>query len=152
MQRHVFRLLGGEEVGVQCHLLSQVDVFCRQVGDSSAILLPGLCQVGKRHGHFHGVVCSAGVVPPLMGGLLTFPQVVLRFDEMCLEQCSGLFLLQIGSPGSTVFLEFSRFRDEAVGDVDDLPLCDGLARRGRVINALVQPQAEAFKGLVGIEG
>ena len=55
-------------------------------------------------------------------------------------------------PGSAFFLELPRFRDEVVGDADNLPLCDRLARRGRVIDALVQPHVEDFEGLVGIVG
>ena len=69
-----------------------------------------------------------------------------------MEFTSGLFLLRIGSLGSSVFLEFSRFRDEAVGNADNLPLCDVLARRGHIIDTLIQPRVEAFKWLVRIEG
>ena len=48
-------------------------------------------------------VCGAGVVSPLTGGLLTFLQVGLRFDEMCLEFSPGLFLLWLGLSDSAVF-------------------------------------------------
>ena len=92
------------------------------------------------------------MVPPLAGGLLAFLQVGLHFDEMCLEFSPGIFLLQLGSPGLAVFLELPRFRGKAVGDEDDLPLCDGLTRHGCVIDALIHPRVEAFKWLIAIEG
>ena len=139
-------------VGVQRHLFCQGSVCCRQVGDGGAILFCGLYQIGKRHGHFHGVFCGTGVLPPLTGVLITFPQVDLRFDEMCLEFCPGLFLLQLGLPGLAVFLEFLHFRNKAVGNSDDLPFCYRISRRGRIIDALVQPRVEDFDGLVGILG
>ena len=91
--------------------MSQGDVCRHQVGDGGALLRHGLFQIGKCHGHFHINVCGAGVVPPLKGGLLMFLQVGLRFDEMCLERCPGLFLLRLGFPGSSVFLKFPSFRD-----------------------------------------
>ena len=87
-----------------------------------------------------------------MGGLLMFLKVGLRFYEMCLEHCPDLFLLRLRSPGLAVFLEFTHFRDKTVGDADDFPLCDDISRRGRAIDALIQPHVEAFKWLVEIEG
>ena len=45
-----------------------------------------------------------------------------------------------------------RFCDKAVGDANDVYFFDGLARRGRVVNALVQPCAETFEWFVGILG
>ena len=71
---------------------------------------------------------------------------------MCLEFSPGLFLLQLGSPGSEVFLKLPRFRDEAVGNAYNFSLCCGIALRGRIINALIQPRVEAFEWFVGIEG
>ena len=71
---------------------------------------------------------------------------------MFLKRCPCLFLLQLGSPGSEDFLELPRFRDKVLGDEDDLPFFDRLARRGCVIDTLVQPRVEAFEGLVGIVG
>ena len=68
------------------------------------------------------------------------------------ERCPGLFLLWLGSPGLAVVLELPCFRDKAVGDVDDLNLCDRLACRGHVIEALIQPCVEALEGLVRIKG
>ena len=46
----------------------------------------------------------------------------------------------------------SRFRDEAVGNADEFPLCDGIVRRGCIIGALIQTCVEAFDWLVRIEG
>ena len=152
LHHHAVRLLGGESVGVHFHLFSQGAVCHSQVSDGGAIFRRGLFQIGKCHGHVHGVVCCAGVVTPLTGGLLTFPQVGLRFDEIFLEFSPGLFLLRLGSPGSTVFLELPRLCNDAVGDADNFSLYDGLARRGRIINTLIQPRVEAFKWFFGIEG
>ena len=84
--------------------------------------------------------------------MLSFPQVGLRFDEVCLERCPGLLWIQLGSTGLESFLELPIFRDKDVGDADNLPFCDWLARRGRIIHALVQPRVEALDGLVGIVG
>ena len=55
-------------------------------------------------------------------------------------------------PGPAVFLKLPRFRDEPVGNADDLSLCDWLARRSCVVNELVKPRVEAFKWFVGIVG
>ena len=63
---------------------------------------------------------------------------------------SRFLLLQLGVPGPAVFLEFPSFRDEAVGNADDVSLCDGLTCRCRVVKTLVQPHVEAFKWFVGI--
>ena len=71
---------------------------------------------------------------------------------MSLEQHPGIFLLQLGAPGSSVFLKFPRFYDKAIGDADNLSLCDGLSRHGCVVNALVQTRVEAFEPFVGIVG
>ena len=152
MQLHVIRLLGGEVVDVQRHLFSQGAVLCCRFGYCGAILRRGLCQIGKCHGHFHGAVCGSGLLPPLTGCLMVFSQVGLRFDKMCLEFSPGLFLLQLGLPGLAVFLEFLHFRNKAVGNSDDLPFCYRISRRGRIIDALVQPRVEDFDGLVGILG
>ena len=83
---------------------------------------------------------------------MTFLQFGLRFDEMCLERCPGLLLLRLGFSSSEVFLQLPFLRDEVVGDADDMPLCDGLARRGCVIDALIQPRVEDFEWIVEIEG
>ena len=79
-------------------------------------------------------------------------QVGLSLDEVHLEQRPGLFLLQLGAPGPAVFLKLPHFRNEAVGDADNLSLCDGLARRGRLVNALIKPRVEAFEWFVRIVG
>ena len=81
-----------------------------------------------------------------------FPQVGLRFDEMSLERCPGILLIQLGSPGLAVFLEFPCFREETIGDADGLIFCDKIACCGCVINALVHPCVEFFERLVGIVG
>ena len=83
---------------------------------------------------------------------MPLPQVSLRLDEVRLEQCSGLFLLQLGAPGPEVFLKLPCFRNEVVGDTDDFSLCDGLACRGRVVSALVKSRLEDFEWFVGIVG
>ena len=49
-------------------------------------------------------------------------------------------------------MELPRFRNKAVGDAENLTLCDWLARRGCIIYALVQPRIEALEGLVGVLG
>ena len=55
-------------------------------------------------------------------------------------------------PGSAVFLEFPRFRDKAVGNVENFIFCDWLIGCGRIIHTLVQPPVEALGGLVGVVG
>ena len=87
------------------------------------------------------------MVYPLLGGLLTFLQVGMRLNEVHLERRSGLFLIQLGEPGPEVFLKFPHLWDKAVGNADNLSLCDGLTRRGRVVNVLVQTCVEDFSGL-----
>ena len=76
-------------------------------------------------------------VTPLVGGLLEFMQVGLRFNEVCLGYGPGLFWLQLGAPGPSVFLELPRLRDKAVGNTDNLTFIYWFARRGCVIDALV---------------
>ena len=92
------------------------------------------------------------MVYPLLGGLLTFPQVRMRLDEVHLGRRSGLFLIQLGAPGPAVFLKFPSLWDKAVGNADDFSLCDGLTRRGRVVNVLVQTRVEDFEWFVNIVG
>ena len=145
---HVVRILGAEAVGVQRHLFCYCSVVSRKVCDGGAILRCGLCQIGKFHGHIWDVVRC--VVPPLLGGLLLFPQVGLRLDEVRLERCPGIFLLRLGPPGPSVFLKISCFCDEAVCNAYDLSLCYGLTRRGHIINTLVKPCVEAFEWFIGI--
>ena len=69
--------------------------------------------------------------------MLLFAQVGLRLDEVCLELSPGLFRLQVGAPDSALFLEIPCLCVQAVGNVDELSLCDGIACRGCVINTLV---------------
>ena len=137
------RLMYSATCFVRCCLLSSVV-------EGNGILCCGLCQIVKCHGHYHGVVCGAGVVISLKEGLMTFLQVSLRFNEIYLERCPGLFLIRFGLPGLSVLLEFPRFRDEVVVNADDFHFCDRLDRRGRVIDALVQIYVEAFEGLFRI--
>ena len=86
------------------------------------------------------------MVSSLSGGLLTFPQVGLRLDEVRMEQHRGLFLIQLGAPGLAVFLKFPCFYDKSVRNADKLSLYDGLARR--IVNALIQSCVEASSGLL----
>ena len=105
---HVVRLLGGEEVGIQIHLLGECDVCRRHIGDGCVILYRGLCQIGKGHGNLHGIFCYACAdAPPLVGGFLLFAQIFLHLDEMFLKFVLGLFWLQIGAPGLADLLKLS---------------------------------------------
>ena len=61
-------------------------------------------------------------------------------------------MLRLGAPGMAVFLKFTCFRDEDVGDADYLSLYDGIYRRGHIVNALVQYRLEDFGWFVKIEG
>ena len=81
---------------------------------------------------------------------MLFPQVSLRFDEVCLKLSPGLFQIRLGSPGLAVFLELPRFCDKAIGDADDLPFRDWLVRCGCIVHTLIQPRAEALEGIFGI--
>ena len=85
------RLFSGEAIGVYHHLFCQGSVCRHQVDECRTILHRGLFKIGKCHGHFHGVVSSSCDVPPLARGLLSFTQVGLRFDEVCLELSPGIF-------------------------------------------------------------
>ena len=98
------------------------------------------------------MVCCSGVVYTLSGGLLLSLQVGMRLNKVRLEQRPGLFLIQLGGPGLSVFLKFPCFRVKAVGNADNLSLYDGLARRSCVVNTLVKPRVEAFEWFVGIVG
>ena len=98
------------------------------------------------------VVHGAGAVPPLAGCLLSFLQVSLRFVGVCLEFGTGLLRLRLGLPGSSLFLELPRLRDDTVGNVDNLTFSDWFTRRGCVVNVVVQPHVETLEGRVGIVG
>ena len=66
-----------------------------------------------------------------------------------LEFVPGLFRILLGAPGLEVFLELPRLRDEAVGNVENLTFSGRFARRGCIVNTLVQPRTEALNGIVG---
>ena len=51
-----------------------------------------------------------------------------------------------------VFLELSLLRNEAIGDAENLFFCDGIARHGCVVHALVLHCVEALEGIVNITG
>ena len=78
---------------------------------------------------YHSVVRSAAAsIPPLAGGLLSFAQVFLRLDEVCLKIHSGFVVPLLGPPGSAVFLELSHFFNGAIHDSGELFFGGGIAR------------------------
>ena len=120
LQWLVVCILGGEAVVIKCHLIGQCQVCHCQVGDDGVILWCCLYQVGKFLLGSHHVLCSATAsVLPLVEGLLKFIQVCLQLDEVCMEVNSYFFVLWLGSQCSAVFLEFYRFCDKAVRDLED---------------------------------
>ena len=50
------------------------------------------------------------------------------------------------------FLKLTCLRDEDVCYAHDLSFCNGLACRGCVFNALIEPRIETLEWLVGVEG
>ena len=137
LQCQFVRLFCEDAVGVHRHLFCKGAICRCQVGDGNTILHRGMCQIGKGHGYFHGVVSGYCAVTPLAGDLLSFAQVNLRFDEVCLELIRGLFRILLDAPGTVVFSELPRLRNKAVGNSDELSLCDGLSHRSCTINTLV---------------
>ena len=81
-----------------------------------------------------------------------FGQVCLCLDEICLEQCQGIFLLQLDAPGLAVFLKLTCFCDEAISDAHNLYFRDRISCRSCIVNTLVEPLKEALERLSGVKG
>ena len=59
-------------------------------------------------------------------------------------------MLQLGPPGSSVFLKLSRFYDNAVHDSEYPSFVDRIARCCCIVDALVKPCIEALERFVRI--
>ena len=123
------------------------DIRLLRLHDLPSSLAP-CCRI---HTGYQNFVVPSGV-SILEGLFMACAQVVLCFNEMCLEFSPGIFCFRIDPTGVKVILEFSCIYDEAKLYVDELPLDDGLTRRGCVFIAMIYTCVEVLGWIFRVVG